>query len=265
MVTEGGSWKSTLRDIRRMARAERVEAIRALGESGSGYVAFILQNLLDDADTMTRWEALDALAEWDDLHGRLAARACTDDGFPSLRARAAVILGEIGKRQDLPRLRRMLSDPDWTVRSDAAESLAKLGGIAAHPALKRAVAGDPHPVVRRDAAAALAWAEDRSMVPFLREALAVEQDPQARVGILEGLYAIGERDCLGRLLELLFIDHAHVPHAVVNVLRRALWPEDRPEAARALRRLLERDVHPGIRIDATITLEALEAASALPG
>jgi epoxyqueuosine reductase len=95
--------------------------------------------------------------------------ALDDDGFRALfrhspikRAKrrgllrnVCVALGNIGDPTAVPALARALGDHEPLVRGHAAWALGRLGGEAAHAALKAAQAREPEPAVRAEIACAL--------------------------------------------------------------------------------------------------------------
>jgi HEAT repeat protein len=75
-------------------------------------------------------------------------------------------------------LERALADPAPLLRAAAAEALARGGGVAARPAVRKLLA-DPDPSVRLRTALTLAAARDREAVPVLIELVGVLKDDLA--------------------------------------------------------------------------------------
>lgn len=110
------------------------------------------------------------------------------DPNASLRAAAARLIGESGIKESVNRLVVLLqSDPEPTVRKDAAYALGLIGDVTA---VKPVVAAlkDKSPMVRGMAAEALAYIRDPSVMDSL---LATLQDPSAEVRYW-GAFAVGE-------------------------------------------------------------------------
>lgn len=133
----------------------RERAVRLLGRLDHPAVAGALLQALDDGESSVQRAGLAVLA-------RRHARA--EDGLPdrvarllghsdwSVRTEAAQTLGRLESRDAADALARVLREDDYAfVREAAARSLGRLGGSTAEAALERAAAEDPEPRVRRAA------------------------------------------------------------------------------------------------------------------
>jgi HEAT repeat protein len=231
--------------------AAQYEAIRALGGKDDELSVAVLISLLDHRESFIRSAALEALWDTGGSPARIGARACLDDTDLLIRVTAAEILGDFGRRADVPRLRRaLLSDRDWLVRAHSADSLGYLGYRSAKPALLRAFKRDSCCYVRRDAMAAIGRLGDTSVLPAVHEALGQEEDEQVRLGLLEAEYRLSKEPRIEPLLEMLCSEDDAVRHAALNALEDVARPEHWDSVVRALRALIEREPNPGVRGDA---------------
>jgi HEAT repeat protein len=96
-------------------------------------------------------------------------RAIAEHPSHRLRATAITLVGLVGDSTDSPlAVRCCLGDPSADVRAAAAESLARIGGPPAEPALRSAL-DDRIPFVRAEAAVAVGAIRSREAVPRLLE------------------------------------------------------------------------------------------------
>ncbi|MDD5436422.1 MAG: HEAT repeat domain-containing protein, partial [Candidatus Omnitrophica bacterium] len=124
------------------------------------------------------------------------------------RQRAAISLGEIGDKQNIPILVEALSDSADEVRSSAAEALGKIGDKRAVPALlkafnnKRFAADRANFIARESMAEALGKIGDRKAVPDLLGALN-DDSIYVRYRSAEALYVMGDHSGFPVLVEVL--------------------------------------------------------------
>jgi hypothetical protein len=100
----------------------------------------------------------DALAAMALSHPKKAlalAREAVANRKSEVRIASIEILDALGSRRDVSRLLHRLQDPDWLVRSTAAEALGRFGSRRVVRALAAALHTDPNLTVRRFAAWAL--------------------------------------------------------------------------------------------------------------
>lgn len=114
-------------------------------------------------------------------------------------------------------LRSALSDPDELVRVQAAETI----GARAERELcehLRAALRDSSPLVRSYAAAAIGSVGGPADRAVLRERLSCEKSDTARVGFVEALWLLGDRQTLNEALNLLNSDDYRVRCAISRTL-----------------------------------------------
>jgi len=141
-------------------------------------------------------------AENEPIEVRLAiARACVSDPDQNVRNSATECLADFGTSLDRFRIRQLLRDPSWVVRSTAVEAIEVVFGKSGE-GLLIAMLQDPHRIVRRDAGMGLGFVGAKASIPHLKNRLRVEKQEQAKVGIYEGLFTLGERKFLKPLLGL---------------------------------------------------------------
>lgn len=111
------------------APAVRFAATVALGDLHCTGFESLLRNLLNDPDTNVQIAAAYSLTKLNQKqYAQLLHEAVVHSG-PSVRANAALLLGKLGDRDDIPLLYRILRDDSSTamVRMQAVESIARLG------------------------------------------------------------------------------------------------------------------------------------------
>lgn len=181
----------------------RMMRARALADSRSpDSVLKLLQMLLDPSPTV-RTDVLEQFRRAAPRHARVAARVGLGDTLDLNRCLAVELIGEAGAASDEALLRQVLrTDPEWTVRSTAADQLAGYPSAASTQALIHSFQNDPHEVVRRDAALALAGRAEVDPA-VVRHALSSEQEPLARVGLLWLEYTLGNGPALDAILDFI--------------------------------------------------------------
>ncbi|GIE75717.1 hypothetical protein Aph02nite_16670 [Actinoplanes philippinensis] len=197
----------------RPEREIRVLAVEVVpGPDVDGRAFRVLTDALRDVDPGVRLAAVTRLGEvrrWDCVP---PLAALTTDPDPSVRARAAYVLGRIGAasrasaatpareagregagRQEmlLAALRVLLGDEDERVRGRAGEALGVIGGDpAVGVLLAEAEAGDPRQRVRAAKGLAQVVDDDPRAEPAIR-ALARDADASVRAAVLSGLATAG--------------------------------------------------------------------------
>ncbi len=166
--------------------------------------------LLDYSHTRVRANAMYEIIRQDPRLGLIASRALAFDPSESMRGTASAQLLDALCSRDEKLFLALLSDPAWTVRSDA---VLALGGMASSHSvrsventvrtIKHVLSSDTHPLVRRDAAVSLCVAMEAESMPFLLERLGLERDPSARTGLFDALDRAGHPEALGWWLDLL--------------------------------------------------------------
>ena len=123
------------------------------------------------------------------------------DRSPEVRMRAIEALGRLTRGRH-PALERALGDRDELVRVQAAESIDRGVDRRTVSALRNAL-DDGSPLVRGYAAAALGRVGSRLDRTRLRAQLRSETSDAARLGLLEGLWLLGDRTVLESVVRLL--------------------------------------------------------------
>lgn len=189
----------------------RATAARSVLSLSSGEAAVLLVPLLRDRDEFVRREAAYALGSEGSSGGAEVVQALVNalevDKKSSVRASAAVALGQIGAREAAPALAGALArrlpprgfpsrptrrkvEKDEFVRRSAAIALGQMGAREAAQVLTDALSDPRSPAdLRREAARALGLIGDPSAAPFLRAALRAD-DPHLAVIAVEALRRI---------------------------------------------------------------------------
>jgi HEAT repeat protein len=114
-------------------------------------------------------------------------------------------------------LRARLRDTRAPVRAQAAETLGNLGDRNSLPAIARLLS-DRVPFVRSYAASTIGHFRDPGYSSRIRRALQEERTDAARVGILEASILLGDRNRLNDLLALLQPPDYHVRCSAANAI-----------------------------------------------
>jgi HEAT repeat protein len=132
---------------------------------------------------------------------------------PDVRTIAASFLGDLGAREAIPEISRLLSSSNPRTRSGAIKSLRKLHAVEQAPALLTLALHDESSVVRSHAVGALETAGGPEAQRVLVEAL---NDPEPAVGWCAArvLGLVGDEQAIGPLEE---------GSARSNVLRRGAY------------------------------------------
>ena len=137
---------------------------------------------------------------------------------------------------------QLAGDHDLLVRVEALDSLSASHNHNCMPTFQRAL-GDPEELVRMYAAIGLAEVcqgqpeQASEAQTVLQRALALEENRHARIGILEGLYVLRQRDILSELFRQLEDPDYHIRCAVLNTLDSILDRENREQIAAFLHSL----------------------------
>jgi len=143
----------------------------ALGELGDHNAVGPLVQLLDDPEPMPSQAAAVALGSIGDASAAEPLARALRGGRPELRLQAAIALPLVDPAGTLEPLQRALDDEDAEVRAAAAAALGDLKQEPSRERLAKLSATDPELTVRLEAAAALARLGDRRgtavLVPLL--------------------------------------------------------------------------------------------------
>jgi HEAT repeat protein len=166
-----------------------------------------------------------------------SVRAMFEEGDPEARAAATVLLGVMGRREDVPLLVDALLDPDLETRSELALSL--VGRAAVDPLLQEAkVAPGPRRASVLPIAESLAGPESKELLETARSAL---EDPNVDVIVsaLKVLQSRGTASDIERVAKLASHDAMRVAAAAAAALHG--MSKRHPDAARALLAKIEPD------------------------
>ncbi|MDT7690082.1 MAG: hypothetical protein QOE46_2841 [Acidobacteriota bacterium] len=168
----------------------RATAARAVLSLGPIEASTLILSLLRDRDELVRREAAYALGlTRNRLNVNALAAAVETDKLPSVRAAAAIALGQIGDAAAVPALSGALSrrlqgsgllnrlgrrkvEEDEFVRRSAAASLGQIGSREGVPVLIQTLSNKRSTAdIRREAAHALSLISDPSVIPALQSVL----------------------------------------------------------------------------------------------
>lgn len=200
----------------------------------------LLRELLEHTSSEVRFAAAGRVGEMGDESHAVLVHPLLQDRSPDVRFAAAEALGSIGGGGSHRHLIRSLADPSALVRMQAAESL---GILRASSAIKPLVflLNDPDELVRGYAAEALGDIGNRRAAKALRTRLQVEHRNASRVRILAGLYKLGDRGSLPKILRFLNIRSYHVRCAAAAILDEIAERSTSHDILEALRTRLRKE------------------------
>lgn len=140
---------------------------------------------------------------------------------------------KVGNRSLLPKVIPLLRDKDELVRCAATEYVAEFGGLEGQKHLHRRL-NDPNEVVRSLTGALLGRIGARKSVRHLERRLSIEKRNLAKVGLLEGLFMLGQSSRLEEMLHLLRTRSYRVRCSVANGLPALANRENKKQILAAL-------------------------------
>lgn len=248
-----GGWKA------RYALALQLET----ENNGSDWALLNLLKMLEDSSAQVRWRAVEALWRIGGSLARTGCRSVLHDPNSMVRNAAVEALGEIGSPHDIDLLLRALEDKQWVVRASAASSLGTITKDMSETVkdrLSEVLCQDRSSNVKRYAAVALGNSADPIVLSLLTERLNKETAREVRSGLIMGLYALGQRDRVEDLVNLLFTG---APKVQKQVLQSAVFlqPEDLSVMADAIRTFLERELPADLYSSAQEALSRISKSS----
>jgi len=211
------------------SRQQRVDAVRALGESGGAHAVERLLDLVlpyePEFGESRRGEvcaAAQALGKLGDLRAvkplieTLAAVNCLE-GWPYVAAEAAKALGRLGSPRAIEPLIKALHSHHGFVRSAVARALGRLG----EPVWQQLVRGDDGDFARLGESGDARAVEPLTHVLGYKESIAgceIRRDPAERRGAAEALGKLGDARAIEPLVEALGHPEADVGCAAVDAL-----------------------------------------------
>jgi len=230
-------------------RGQALTALRSLGVRDALPAAL---SALADEDHQVRAAAVEFVGTYGSADILELLHAQTADADPQFRAASVRALGRLGAPVGAGEVRRLLHDPEWTVREAAVIAATEASLRSLLPDLVTLL-GDTDPRVRRRAAGAVGVLGDRTTVPLLLGAfpdpsaevseaiaLAVSRlDPDAVSGLAEAL--VDSPDVESKLALIRTVSRSQAdPHSVLHRLRADPSPAVRAAALDSLARRTRR-------------------------
>lgn len=134
-----------------------------------------------------------------------------------VRSAALISLRRIGNKKYSFMVLPLLNDRDEVVRVDAVECVAWLGGKKALKYLINHL-NDKSGLVRRYIGGSIGDLGDKTHIKYLETRLINERSGLAKVGLLEGLYLLGQKDRILELIRLLKSKNYRVRCATASTL-----------------------------------------------
>jgi HEAT repeat protein len=245
---------------------ERVEALDALDRKTLAAVLDRVLANLNHRSAVVRQAAADCLGRLEIAEAVPALLVLLQDASSDVRCSAAEALGSIldstGKCP--PEMLALLSDEDEFCRLIAVESIGMIGDRKVLDELWMRM-DDTEPLVRRNLAAVIGELGRRSDRPRLRRLLKDEPAEMARVGILEGLYELGETAVFPQLLQLLESEDYLVQCFIANALGELpLSAEHATAAGDRLRALRKKSTSVAVKEAAAAGLQGLRQNARVP-
>lgn len=196
----------------------------------------VLESALRDRSPKVRGTAIDIIIKNEIREALPLIEPGLLDPSAAVRMTAAEAIGTLSSTRRRPHhgLRSLLTDPSPLVRIESLESLAAIGDRGSLAQIA-ALLEDGDPLVRAYAARAIAVLKGSSHAEAIRRALAGEQSDQAREGMVESLFILGDPEAFSKLLCFLSSDDYRIRCAVANFLEDA--PLNSVQRKLAMRRL----------------------------
>jgi serine/threonine-protein kinase len=198
-----------LKDGNRLVRGA---ALEALGCMSSAQNIELICSLLMDPDLEVQGKAVDVAIKMNHQDTCKFLVPVLQDESEYTRRSAVEVLNELADTDAIKYLLVAVGDGDWWVRSRACDALAKIGG----PKILQAVIGlinDEDENIRRSAIEILNQTKDEAAVQHLIKATH-DSDWWVCERAVDALAAIGSKDAIPRLLEMLDGNPKTVPSAV---------------------------------------------------
>lgn len=207
----------TLRAARTVA--SRVDLLKRLASTDLDAFRRTLPQALADSSPAVRGQAITLVTEYELTDALPQVLALLRDKSDEVRYDAAQCVGSLRKGSSIAYkdLRSLLSSRNALVRTQAVESLALIGDKDALPRIARLLS-DPDPIVRSFAATAIADMKGTTYAKHIDRALRKEKQEIARVGLLEAAFWFGRRKAVNELLGLLSSRDYHVRCSAANAL-----------------------------------------------
>jgi len=157
-----------------------------------------------------------------------------------VRSEAIKALMKINNDRYLSELVPLLDDKDEVVRVDAIECVALLGGKSASKYLIRLIS-DRSELVRAYAGTVLGEIGGKSYAKTMEKRLEQERGGLAKLGLLEGLFLLGQKERLSEILKLINSKRYHVRCSVANTLPSLVNKDNKKIIAESLINAFKRE------------------------
>lgn len=239
---------------------ERRDAIATLEERGARHAVPELLELVADPDIGVRANVARALGELGDEHCGTALLALLDDDDALVRLSAAESLGRLRYGASADALMRILvTDEDPLVKVHAAEALERIGDPRSVPGLARAL-DDADAQVRAYAAVSISGLGGQASTTVLAARLTREQDTFAQAHMLLGLYRLGSRRSLQRMVQLATAADDVLATTILNLAAGASRDDDAAQLIASMKEIGR--IRPTLRHETAALIERLQRGSA---
>lgn len=151
------------------------------------------------ANPVIRAQAIEALQEAQGERSAAWFRNAIDDEHPGVRFAACMALGAIRHAPSEGAIRKLLQDPDESVRIAAMYALRRLGDPHFIKPWADVILSHRNPAVRRNAVLALGRLGEPDAIALLRRARE-DEDDGVRLQALEAMAMLGDKGAIARLL-----------------------------------------------------------------
>ncbi|MCL5773091.1 MAG: HEAT repeat domain-containing protein [Firmicutes bacterium] len=138
-----------------------------------------------------------------------------NDKSSFVRSEALNSLMKIGSKKYFSKVLPLLDDKNYVVKIDAIECIARLGKKRALKHLLKHLK-DKNGIVRMYVGTVIGEIGDKTCAGYLEKRLKIEHSSHAKVGLLDGLYRLGQKERLLGLIHLLKSRNYRVRCAVAN-------------------------------------------------
>jgi len=177
-----------------------------------------------------------------------------DDKNTLVKSQALESLMLVGNKKHLNKVLPLLDDDDEIVRICAIECIGELGKKKAGKLVVKHL-DDPYDAARRSAGIIIGESGDKTLIEFLEKRLTKEKSDLAKVGLLEGLYLLGQEKRLKEILKLFDSPRYHVRCSLANSLYLLVNGKNKKIIKESLRTALSKEKTVAARGDIKNTLD----------
>lgn len=195
---------------------------------------------ISDKDPNLREEAAESLSFVKTKKSvRILEELLSDKNY-NVRCAALNALSNLYAVDSLPKIIKCLNDKDELVRINAVECLGRFKNKTAIKVLIGKI-NDKSELVRSSIGSALGKIGDRRAKLPIKQRILKEKNELAKVGLFEGLYLLGDKSYLDKLIGLLASPDYHVRCSVAHILSYIVDSKNKNKIKNTLNKTLSKE------------------------